>query len=409
MKILRFIVISVLTISCVQKEPIEKLVKIDTPTIVTETSYNAMGPYFNSDSQGNIILSWTEEIDTLKTNILKFKIFDGLSKKFGKTITVTPSEGMQSHQESMAKVAKNSKGILYAVFRIEDKNSKRRFAGSIYYSISEDGGNSWSEKRKLVNDVESASQSFYDIALLPDGELGICWLDSRKIEKDKDGSTLYFAKSNSNLGFVDEKPIAGSTCQCCRTDIYVSTNNNINIAFRNIAEGSIRDMYRTVSQDNGKTFSNPEPMGKDNWKIDGCPHTGPSFADNSKELAVTWFTGANSGIGIFFKKLTGEISIYENKMLITTVGRHPQMEALSNGNYYIVYEDYYKVGDQTYNNIVLHTIKENGTHTREVISSYNTKNDHAVLKKSNDNELLIAWVTYVGKSSKIVITKIIIK
>ncbi|WP_457618639.1 exo-alpha-sialidase [Lutibacter sp.] len=406
MKIFRFIIISVLIVSCVQKEPIEKLVKIDTPTIVTETTYNAMGPYFNSDSQGNIILSWSEEIDTLNTNILKFKIFNGISKKFGKTITVAPSVGMQSHQESMAKVAKSAKGILYAIFRIEDKNSKRRFAGSIYYSISEDGGDSWSEKIKLVEEGESASQSFYDVALLPDGELGLCWLDSRKLEKEKDGSTLYFAKTNANLGFLNEKPVAGSTCQCCRTDIFVETNNNINIAFRNIAEGSIRDMYRVESQDVGKTFSNPEPMGKDNWKIDGCPHTGPSFADNSKELAVTWFTGANSGAGIFFKKITDEISIYENKMLITTVGRHPQMEALPNGNYYIVYEDYYKVENQTYNNIVLHTIKHDGTQTRKVISSYNTKNDHAVLIKNGVNELLVAWVTYVGNNSKIVIAKI---
>lgn len=406
MKIFRFIIISVLTVSCTQKVPIKKTVRIDAPTIVSETTYNAVSPYFNSDSQGNIILSWSEEIDTLKTNILKFKIFNEASKKFGKTITVAPSIGMQSHQESMAKVAKNAKGVLYAVFRIEDKNSKRRFAGSIYYSTSEDQGKNWSKKIKLVNEEGAVSQSFYDVELLPDGELGLCWLDSRKLEKDKDGSTLYFAKSSSNLKFIDEKPIAGSTCQCCRTDIFVGTNNTINVAFRNITEGSIRDMYRTVSLDNGNTFSNPEPMGKDNWKVEGCPHTGPSFADNSKELAVTWFTGANSGIGIFFKKITDEISLYEDKILITSIGRHPQMEALPNGNYYIVYEDFYKVENETYNNIVLHTIKNDGTETQKVLSSYNTKNDHAVLHKINKKELLIAWTTYVNNSSKIIVTKI---
>ncbi|WP_456377405.1 exo-alpha-sialidase [Lutibacter sp.] len=406
MKIFKILLISVLITSCGKKETTKVIVEPDTPTIITETTYNAMGAYFNSDSEENIILSWSEEIDTLKTAVLKFKIYNTITNKFGKVITVTPSVGMQLHQESMAKVAKNSKGVLYAIFRFKEKNPKRRFAGSIYYSISENEGKTWSPKRKLVEEVGAVSQSFYDVELLPDGELGLCWLDSRKLEKDKDGSTLYFAKSNSNLGFLNEKPIAGSTCQCCRTDIFVTTNNTINVGFRNISEGSIRDMYRTVSKDNGETFSNPVPMGKDNWKIDGCPHTGPSLADNSKELAVTWFTGAASGIGIFFKKLTDEISMYENKVLITGVGKHPQMVALPNENYYIVYEDFYKVENQTYNNIVLHTIKSDGTETQKVLSAYNTKNDHVVLKKINNNSLLVAWVTYVNNISKIVTTKI---
>lgn len=407
MKIFKIILISVLIISCEKKETAKVIVESNnTPTIITETTYNAMGAYMYSDNKKSIILSWSEAIDTLGTNVLKFKFFNTITSKFGETRTVTPSVGMQAHHESMAKVAMSSEGILYAIFRIEDKNSKRRFAGSIYYSISENKGKKWSPKRKLVKEEGAVSQSFYDVELLPDGELGLCWLDSRKLEKDKDGSTLYFAKSNSNLGFKDEKPIAGSTCQCCRTDIFVETNNTVNVAFRNITEGSIRDMYRVTSQDNGETFSSPVPMGKDNWKIDGCPHTGPSFADNSKELAVTWFTGADSGKGIFFKKLTDEISMYENKILITDVGKHPQMEALPNKNYYIVYEDFYKVGEQVYNNIVLHTIKNDGSETKKVISSYNTKNNHAVLKKINNNSLLVAWVTYKNNKSKIVTTEI---
>jgi len=407
MKILKILIISVLIISCKQKKvPTEKIVRVDSPSIITETPYNAMGAYFSSDSNGNIILSWSEEIDTLKTNILKFKTFNITTNEFGKTVTVTPSVGMQAHDESMAKVAKNSKGVLYAVFRFKSPTPENRFAGSVFYSISDDRGKNWTEKRKLVTEKDAVSQSFYDIALLADGNLGLSWLDSRKLEKDKDGSTLYFAKSSSNLGFINEKPIAGSTCQCCRTDIFVGTNNTLNVAFRNIAEGSIRDMYRTESLDNGETFSSPVPMGKDNWKIDGCPHTGPSLADNSKKLAVTWFTGANSGIGIFFKKLTNEISLYEDKILLTTVGRHPQMVALPNGEYYIVYEDFYKVENQTYNNIVLHTIKSDGTETKKVVSSYNTKNNHAVISKINNNELLVAWAMRDNSNSKIVVAKI---
>ena len=157
----------------------------------------------------------------------------------------------------MAKIAINKDGVMYAIFRIEDKDSKRRFAGNIYYSISTDNGKSWSERKKLVMDKESKSQSFFDVAILSDGELGLSWLDSRKLEEEKDGSTLYFAKSKGDQGFINEKPVAGSTCQCCRTDIFVDFEGKINIAFRNLNDESIRDMYRVISKDNGEFFGEP--------------------------------------------------------------------------------------------------------------------------------------------------------
>ncbi len=141
---------------------------------------------------------------------------------------VDPSIGMQAHHESMAKVIRNGNGTLYAIYRFKTATPKNKYAGSIFYSISIDNGKTWSEKRKLVEDESSLSQSFFDVALLPDGELGLSWLDNRKVEKDKDGSSLYFAKTEGNLGFVNEKPIAGSTCQCCRTDIFVF-ENTINV------------------------------------------------------------------------------------------------------------------------------------------------------------------------------------
>jgi len=410
MKILKIIIIGLLIVSCTDKNETNKIksakagLQVEISKAVTDTISNATGAYLNLDKENNIFLNWSEEIDTSKIYVLKYKMFDKKSNQFGKTITVNSSEGMQSHHESMAKIAKTKEGVTYAIFRIITPNSKEIFAGSIFYAISKDNGKSWSKKRKLVNVEGSRSQSFYDVTLLPDGELGLCWLDSRKLEKNKDGSTLYFAKTRGDLGFFDEKSIAGSTCQCCRTDIFVDENNKINIAYRNITEGSIRDMYRVVSADDGITFSDSKRMGIDNWKIDGCPHTGPSFADNSQDLAVAWFTGADSGIGIFFKKLTSEVSIYNEKTLLTSVGSHPQMVALSNGNFYIVYEEFYKLKNKFLSNIVLHVVNSDGTEIKKIISNPNTSNNHAVISKLNGNKLLVAWVNMNNMKSNIVYT-----
>jgi len=384
------------------KEPVKKQLDFQEPKILSDTLVNAMGAYFFNDGKDNILLNWTEEIDTSRVFILKYRNFDKRTKQFGETITVLPSKGMQSHHESMAKIAINKDGVMYAVFRVENKSSKRRFAGNIYYSISIDNGENWSEKIKLVTDKESKSQSFFDVIILPDGELGLSWLDSRKLEKDKDGSTLYFTKSKEDQGFVIEKPVAGSTCQCCRTDIFVDSAGKINIAFRNLSENSIRDMYRVVSADIGKTFSEPKKMGKDNWKIDGCPHTGPSLADNGMDISVVWFTGADSGTGIFFKNLYDEEPVYEIKKLISNVGSHPQMTALPNGNFFIVYEEFYKVKMTFLSNIVLQIVDAKGNEIkRKIISKPNSINDHAVITTIENNALTVAWVTKENKKTKI--------
>jgi len=406
MKTYTFFFSLLLIISCSEDKKLSKELASEKIIVISDTTYNATGAYFSINSANSIILNWSEEIDTSKTNILKFKIYNTKSNNFGKTITVNPSKGMQAHSESMAKIARNAKGVLYAVFRFHEPTPKNKHSGSIFYTTSIDDGQTWSEKRKLVNDENSQSQAFFDIALLPDGELGLSWLDNRKLDKDKDGSSLFFAKSKGDLGFFDEKPIAGSTCQCCRTEIFVEPNSTINVAFRNIAEGSIRDMYRTTSIDNGEIFSTPVPMGKDNWKIDGCPHTGPSIAYNSKDLAVIWFTGANSGIGIFFKKLSDEITFYENKILISSTGMHPQMIGLENDNYYIVYDEIYKVDNNNFSQIILHTLMPDGAKLTRKLSKPNSMNDHPVITKINNNQLLIAWVNKVNGKSKINYLKI---
>ena len=380
--------------------------QIDSIIPVSNATYSAMGAFFSSGNENAIILNWTEEIDSMKTNVLKYRVFDSKTSRFSKEFVIPSSKGMQSHHESMPKIAKTESGVIYAIFRFATSNPKSRFAGSIYYAISNDDGASWSQKIKLVKDINAVSQSFYDIVLLPDGELGLTWLDSRKVNKDKGGSTLYFAKTNQGKGFESQKSIASYTCQCCRTDIYVDNDKKIHIAFRNIAGESIRDMYQVESIDNGFSFTQSKRLGEDNWKIEGCPHTGPSLGSNSEEVSVTWYTGAESGSGIFHKKLSGEVLFLEDKQLISESGKHPQMVSAENGDVHIVYEDYYTVEDISYSSIVLHTTEANGTKYKEEISVSKTNNSHAVLTKLDEFTIIVAW-TISDQNLSNVVCKII--
>ncbi len=387
--------------------------KRDTIYMLTKPNVNSEGAFiFNSGKE--ILINWTEWNKDSEENILKFAFFDENSQKFSKPIAVTPSKGLQMHTESMAKVGLTSKGKLYAIFRIKSTSRKNRFGGTVYYTISSDKGLTWSPKVKLVADNNSGSQSFFDIALLPDGELGITWLDSRMpIHKDRKGKTLYFAKTNSDSGFYKELPIAGSTCECCRTEIYVDQQKNIHIAYRNIIEREedftntiftisnveIRDMYYVSSQDNGASFSEPIYVSKDNWQIDGCPHTGPSLAQTNSNLAAVWFTGANNSPGIFFSNYVNEQ--FTDRKLLSKEGLHPQMVA-NKGKYYVVYEEYYELEEIGYTKIMLEAIEgtiENKFSTE--ISSPKTNNNHAVISLINQSKIMTAWVNTNTRNPKI--------
>ncbi|MDP6922724.1 MAG: sialidase family protein [Lutibacter sp.] len=367
---------------------------------LTHTPYSAMGTYISDAKAGERIINWSEEVDTTQTHILKFRILDTNTQVMGEELSVPPSLGMQAHHESMAKIMRDGQGTLYALFRFKREDPYNRHVGSVYYAVSNDDGQTWSPKKKLVEASNSQSQGFYDMALLPDGSLGACWLDSRKKDPQQNGSSLYFAKTNGEAGFVNETLVVSPICQCCRTDMFVF-GNTLNIAFRNIAEGSIRDMYLTQSIDNGAQFSVPSPMGKDYWKIAGCPHTGPSLAHNGNDLAVTWFTGSDTGTGLYFKKLTGEISLYESKKLVNSKGKHPQMTALKNGNYYLVYEEAYEVADQRFNRIILQTFMPDGTEIKKQLSASHGINLYPAISKTADNSLLVAWEHQLADKTEI--------
>jgi len=364
-----------------------------------EISENGNGVFVTKDNQNSIVLNWTEAVSDGQF-VMKYLELDPYGNRKNSIKTIPTTVGTQSHAESMPKIIKTAKGVVYAVFRIKAQNPKNRFGGHIYYTLSKDNGKTWVEKQKLVQIKNARSQSFYDVALLPDGEVGISWLDSRKISGDKEGSTLYFAKSKGSKGFVGQKPLVGSTCQCCRTELFVNSRSEIYVAFRNITKGSIRDMFQVNSSDNGLTFSLPKRIGKDNWKINGCPHTGPSLASDASKTAAVWFTGAISGSGIYFKKLSDEMTFLGKKKPLTSTGRHPQMAALPNGDFCVVYEDSYTVKEKVFERIVLHVVKNDGSEIKKIISESNTKNDHAVITITKEGKLLVSWVKREEGKSK---------
>lgn len=295
--------------------------------------------YLTTDSKGNPVLCWVQQETDTGEAVMAYAVSRDAGKTFGDPVIIPSSNKVHPHGENLPKIIFKPSGEIIAVFGASNPNPNNKYSGLVYYTQSFDEGKTWSDATPLVKDTASYDQRYFDIALLPDGEAGISWLDNRK-QTDEEGSTLYYARTNGKNGFEDERPVAETVCQCCRTDLYIDDKSDIHISFRDIINDSIRDMMHTVSSDGGRTFANTHRISPDNWKISGCPHTGPTTGSNKEGLHFAWYTMGN-GEGVYYCRSTDNGKTFTPRESVSSKGsaKHPQLAILEEDKIVIVWDE----------------------------------------------------------------------
>lgn len=293
-------------------------------------------PYLTKAPNGNPILSWVRmSNDSPAAFCFAFGNNDGT---FGDPIVVPNSTDIQPHGENLPKIIAKPTGEIIALWGIANPNPKNKYSGLIYYAQTFDNGKSWTDPKPLVNDTASFDQRYYDVALLPDGEAGIVWLDNPN-RGEHVGSNVYFAKTLGREGFEKGKLISHTACQCCRTVLFTDAAKNVHVLYRAIIQDSIRDMVHIVSTNRGKSFSTPKRISDDNWVMNACPHTGPSMTENAHGLHFAWYTGGTNS-GCYYTQTPDKGGRFINKVSIRPVGSHPQIATLSNNEMMIVWDEF---------------------------------------------------------------------
>jgi hypothetical protein len=158
---------------------------------------------------------------------------------------------------------------------------------------SADGGRTWTAPQPTDADqTPNLLRGFFDAVVLPNGELAIAYL------KDVAGSTKHEERNlrlvlTKNGQFQPERIIDPVACDCCNINMLVDANGALHIYYRDNND-DIRDISRLTSTDNGLTFAAPQTVLADNWKIKGCPHSGPSAVKMGKSALITWFSGTSA-------------------------------------------------------------------------------------------------------------------
>ncbi len=371
----------------IKPEPIQKELTVKQSTRISTGKSLADSPFLTVNHQNKAVISWVEGEG--ENAYLYFSISEDNGKTFAAPIAVTPTNGLTAHKETMPKLAFKEDGTILAVYQRRTPTLTNRFAGAIYYTLSADDGKTWSEPNYLHTDTsEGVGRSFFDISTLPDGEIGAVWLDGRK--RQRDGSTLCFAKTSNNNGFGKDIEIGQKTCQCCRTDIFIDNQDKLHVAYRDIINDSIRDIVHLSSLDNGISFTESTRISEDNWVIYGCPHTGPSITNSINGVSFFWFTSGGTD-GVYSTHLTKSNNKFDERELINPHARHPQAITLENGTLVLAWDETFKTEAGFINKIGVRFTTLDGTELIKYITTEKEDCDHPVLVETDNHSVLISW------------------
>lgn len=307
--------------------------------VLSDSSHDASCAYMTRNASGALVVSWVENNNEGETGTLYYAVSADEGNTFSPAVQVSSANNIQPHAENLPKIIFRKNGEVIAMYGTESGDPRNKYAGKVFYTRSSDNGVHWQPAQPLVTDTASYDQRYFDMALLPSGEVAAIWLDNRKYTQ-AEGSTLYMATIGEDTVFSHERQLAQTVCQCCRTALYVDDQKGLHIAFRDIMNDTIRDMVHIVSTDGGQTFSPPVRISEDNWAIRGCPHTGPAMVKNAQGLHFAWFT-MGGGEGVFYCQSPDNGMTYTKKESISALpaARHPQLAALPSGDLALVWDE----------------------------------------------------------------------
>jgi hypothetical protein len=339
--------------------------------IISSPKKNAESVFLTHDHKTHPVIAWTER--TSEELSFLFAVSGDEGKSFFKPVSVQLQEDVATHAEGMPKIAFKRDGTIMIAYERKAPTTENKYAGSICFITSDDGGKCWSSEKFVHSDTTGGrSRSYFDIETLPDGEIGASWLDI-KLNNETGGRSILFAKTNSSNRFGKEILIDSSACQCCRVDVYKDHADHVVIAYRGLKKSimgrSIRDMMAVTSTDNGLTFSAPIIVSADNWAIDGCPHTGPSLCSNSSKLFTLWYTEGN-GNGVYYTHKSKSDDEFFPRELVSNAGRHPQLSA-NDDQIAMVWEENSGDPSQQITNIHYRIIRDGIDIRKDVLSAGN--------------------------------------
>lgn len=221
-------------------------------------------------------------------------------------VNVTP-EPISADGENRPKVAETSEGALLVSWT---RPLAKPYAGEIRLARGIDGGARFDSPITVHRDRQEITHRFESMLTGPANRVYLAWIDKRDLESAKTagkryrGAAVYLAMSeDGGQRFQPEIKLADHSCECCRIAGALDADGAPLFLWRHVFEPNERDhMLAKVSR--GGTPVSAHRATFDRWKVDGCPHHGPSLAVAPTGVVhAVWFNQAHGAGRVFYGRL----------------------------------------------------------------------------------------------------------
>jgi len=285
-KIILILLTIIISLSC-NKDDKESIKDISIKEIPSPSDLGAEPNLFRS-ADGQIFLSWVQtKNDT--TDQLYFSQL--VSSKWASPKLIAEGNDWFVNWADFPSIAVSNNKENIAAHWLQ-KRAEGTYDYDVRIAQSKDLGQKWSPSFIPHTDNIAAEHGFVTMLPLGNGRTFATWLDGRNTKTEdahahSGAMTLRTAEFDAEGKLFEEAELDTRVCDCCQTDAAISSEGLL-VVYRDRSETEIRDIS-IVRKVNGK-WTDPKPIFKDDWQINGCPVNGPAIAAEGSSVAVAWFS-----------------------------------------------------------------------------------------------------------------------
>lgn len=261
------------------------------------------------DAQGRL---WVARVEPASTPggagkdaqiMLQWSSDGGLHWSAARPVLRTP-EAVEANGEGRPKIAFGPSGQVYVSFT---RPMAKPHTGDIRFVRSLDDGMSFGEPVTLQSDRAVTGHRFDSMIVDRTGRVYVAWIDKRDGDAAKAaqrpyrGAAIYYTVSHDHgASFAPDRKLADHCCECCRIALSINADGAVVAMWRHVFEPNERDHAMAIIPATGAP-AGVSRVSFDHWRIDACPHHGPSMAfDAAGRRHQVWFSAGDEQGGVFY-------------------------------------------------------------------------------------------------------------
>ncbi len=183
------------------------------------------------------------------------------------------------------------------------------YSGAIRLARADDGQN-FTAPLTVHKDPAEITHRFESLLATPDNKVIVAWIDKRDLEAAKAGKSTYrgaaiysAVSTDGGRSFQAERKLADHSCECCRITSALDHDGTPLFMWRHVYAPNERDHALARLATDG-TPASVQRATFDRWKVDGCPHHGPSLVvDGAGVRHAVWFNQKDGEGRVFYGRL----------------------------------------------------------------------------------------------------------